>query len=253
MASQRNIKEYDEGEILFHEGDTGDKMYIIQSGSVAVIKSIGDDEIVLAKLQKSDFFGEMALLGDSKRTATIKAIEKTKAIVIEEVIFKAQLKKTPDWFASMFKVLIKRIRDMNKKIKSRFKMGIQFSVINIVYLVSEKFGTMEDEKFVVNKDLMIEKIHTILGISKKDIIKLLSEIKFIHIIEIDERANKILIPDRDRLEKFIEYIHAKSHLKPGEKLETKLSNIDEKMFKYLEQLSNLLKRGQEDVIAFVQE
>ncbi len=142
MPPQRSIESFKQDEILFSEGDIGKKMYIIQSGSVAVLKNIGHDEVFLAKLLKSDFFGEMALVGDSKRSATIKAMEATTAIVIEEAVFLSQLKKTPEWFASMFKVLIERIRDMNKRIKSRFKMGIQFSVLNILYLVAEKYGNI---------------------------------------------------------------------------------------------------------------
>ncbi len=139
---------------------------IIKFGSVAVIKSIKDDEVVLANLKEGDFFGEMALLGDSKRTATIKAIEVTETIVINDIILRSQFKKLPDWFASMFKVLVNRIRNMNRMIKSRFKMGIQFSVLNIVYLLMEKYGTIEDEKLIINKEFIIEKIHAIIGISK---------------------------------------------------------------------------------------
>ena len=250
-SSQRQIKKFEKGEIIFSEGDSGKEMYIIKSGKVAVIKHLEDDWIVLATLKPGDFFGEMALMGDDKRSATIRAVEITEAIVINDYIFRAQFKKLPDWFASMFKVLVKRIRDIDKKIKTKFKMGIQFSVLQIVYLTMEKFGTTEDEKFVINKELMIEKIHSILGISKTDSIKILSELKFVHLIEIEDIDNKIWIPDKERLEQFIQFVDAKTSLKHGEKLEDKLSGMNEKSLQYYDQLYKLLTRSKEQVFAFV--
>jgi len=247
--SQRNLKRFEPGEIIFSEGETGKEMYIIKSGLVEVIKSIEDDEVVLAKLKEGDFFGEMAIIGDTKRTATIKAIEVTDTIVINEIILKSQFRKLPDWFGSMFKVLVKRIRDMDRKIKSRFKMGIQFSVLNIIYLVMEKYGTIEDQKFIINKEFIIEKIHAIIGISKREIIKLLSELKFFHLIEIDERESKIWIPDRDRIEKFLNFVIIKTFLKPGEKIESKLTDIDEKTLQYFNQLYKLITRSKESILA----
>ena len=200
MVSERNKKTFAKGEIIFKEGDMGNEMHIIQSGAVVVIKSIGDDDnVILAKLGKGNFFGEMSILGDSKRSATIKAIEETTTIIFDDVIFRSQLRKLPDWFTSMFKVLIKRIRDMNNKIISRFKKGIQYSVLNILYLVAEKYGTAENEMLIVSKDFVVEKIQDILGISSADVVSLLNEIKSNQVIEIDEDNNRICIPDEKKL------------------------------------------------------
>ncbi len=248
-TSQRNLKRFEPGDIIFSEGETGKEMFIIKFGLVAVIKSIEDDEVVLARLKGGDFFGEMALLGDSKRTATIKAIEVTETIVINDIILRSQFKKLPDWFSSMFKVLVNRIRNMDRMIKSRFKMGIQFSVLNIVYLLMEKYGTIEDEKLTINKEFIIEKIHAIMGISKREIIKLLSELKFVHLIESDELESKTWIPDKDRLEKFLNYVTIKTFLKPGEKIESKLTDVDEKMLQYFNQLYKLITRSKESSLS----
>ncbi len=251
--SKRNIKRFEQGEIIFKEGDIGKEMYIITSGTIGVIKNIGEDEVILAKLKKGDFFGEMALLGDSKRTATVKALEITDTIIINELIFKAQLKKLPDWFTSMFKVLVKRLSDMDKKIKSKFKIGIQFSVLNIVYLVMEKYGTIKDEKFVIDRAFLMEKIHEIIGISKADIVKLLSELKFVHLIEMMDFENLVWIPDKERIEKFINYVSVKSSLKPDEKIERKLTDTDEKTLQYFDQLYKLLTRSEDGFFALVPE
>lgn len=63
-------------DIIIGEGDKGDALYIINHGRVKVYKSADEDKVI-AELRDGDFFGEMALLGDQVRTATVKAITPT--------------------------------------------------------------------------------------------------------------------------------------------------------------------------------
>ena len=59
---QRYLVRYSKGEIIFHEGDLGNEMYVIQSGKVRIFKNISGIDQTLAVLEKGDFFGEMAVL-----------------------------------------------------------------------------------------------------------------------------------------------------------------------------------------------
>src|SRR6202161_3457588 len=62
-------REYHAGDVLFMEGDTGEEMYVIQTGSVQVSKRIGDEERPLATLRRGEFLVEMALLYGARRPA----------------------------------------------------------------------------------------------------------------------------------------------------------------------------------------
>ncbi len=82
--------------VIFNEGDEGDKMYIIKSGEVQVIRG-GE---IITNLKEHAFFGEMALVSDEKRNATIKIVSDVELLIIEKIDFK-QLLETHSAIAEM--------------------------------------------------------------------------------------------------------------------------------------------------------
>ena len=75
------------GEILFHDGDIGDALYIVARGNVEVIERNPNGEQILAELGPGQTFGEMALLSGGPRTATTRAREATELLAIEKQDF----------------------------------------------------------------------------------------------------------------------------------------------------------------------
>jgi CRP-like cAMP-binding protein len=76
-----HIRTYHPGEAVFVESEPGAGMYVIKSGHVDImLKHRSDQPLLLAELEPGDFFGEMALLGDSARSATAVARERSELI-----------------------------------------------------------------------------------------------------------------------------------------------------------------------------
>lgn len=74
---------YSENEMIFHQGDPGIGLYIIHSGQVTIVQDSEDgSRQVLAELSKGDFFGELALLDDSPRSASAIAKKESKIVVL---------------------------------------------------------------------------------------------------------------------------------------------------------------------------
>lgn len=94
MAPSQGIAKlhFEPGDLIFKEGDIGDYLYIITQGSVNVIK----DEKVVASLKKGEFFGEIALLNNRKRTATIRAAEPTDVLALKKSDFGALIANFKD-------------------------------------------------------------------------------------------------------------------------------------------------------------
>ena len=117
MWSEKDItKEFNKDDIIIKEGDPGREMYIIKSGSVDVVKSDGDRDITLATLSRGDFFGEMAILENIYRTATVKAKETSRLIVLTTGNFMIKLKKDPTFAFQIMQKMSRRIRILNEKI-----------------------------------------------------------------------------------------------------------------------------------------
>lgn len=83
LVSTAKLKSYSTGETLFREGDRGDGIYLIRKGSVTVSRQIGGQEIVLSYVAAGNYVGEMALLTDEPRAATIRAAVSTEIILLE--------------------------------------------------------------------------------------------------------------------------------------------------------------------------
>ena len=85
LISKRGvIREYEPGDIIVTEGEKGKEFYIITSGQVGVtIKDGREGEKVLAKLTKGDYFGEIALLFDAPRIATVRAVSKVRVLALD--------------------------------------------------------------------------------------------------------------------------------------------------------------------------
>jgi CRP-like cAMP-binding protein len=112
------------GHVFFQEGDDGEEMFIIQSGRVAIKKSVkGGGEATLAVLEKGDFFGEMAILERLPRSATAEVLEDGDIIVIGGEDFGAMIKANPEIAVRMLRKYSIRLRETNKRIEDALAAG----------------------------------------------------------------------------------------------------------------------------------
>jgi cAMP-dependent protein kinase regulator len=97
-------------ETLFRQGDRGDTLYVISEGSVAVI-SEGPPRVSLTTLKEGSFFGEIALVTEQPRSATIEAVEATQLIAIGRTVISDLLADSPELLAVLLRFLRERLVD----------------------------------------------------------------------------------------------------------------------------------------------
>jgi CRP-like cAMP-binding protein len=111
------LTHFEQGHVLFHEGDSGEEMYIIQSGRVAIKKKVKDGEATLAVLERGDFFGEMAMLERQPRSAAAEMVEGGDLIVISGEVFGDMIKANPEIAVRMLRKYSIRLRETNRQLE----------------------------------------------------------------------------------------------------------------------------------------
>ena len=105
---------------LFRQGDTGDAMYLIESGRVRI--SIHDDdkqELTLAELAQGDFFGEMSIIDGRQRSADAQVIEDARLAILSRDAFLSFVRTNPDVALKMLSALTDRLRRTDDLLRSR--------------------------------------------------------------------------------------------------------------------------------------
>ena len=108
MGSVETIERYGDGDIIIRQGQIGDCMYIVRSGSVQIFRTLVGADTILADLHEGDFFGEMALFDHRPRSASARAAGSTELAVVTEADYAAR--KCDPLLRDMLEVLARRLR-----------------------------------------------------------------------------------------------------------------------------------------------
>ncbi|HEX6591083.1 MAG TPA: cyclic nucleotide-binding domain-containing protein [Moraxellaceae bacterium] len=110
MAGGVEVKRFAANEVVFREGDEPDSLYLIRSGSVTISKDVQGRDVVLSYVSAGNYVGEMALLNDTPRTATVQATVQTEMLLLKADIFKSVVAENPSWRADLETTLLERVK-----------------------------------------------------------------------------------------------------------------------------------------------
>ena len=157
------IKVFRSGEILIEEGSKGTSAFVILSGTVEVIKKSGSREITVARLGEGQVFGEMGLIEDRPRSATVKACSELKARVTDREQFNELLRTKPSVLIPIMKSLFERLRQVSDLLAEKSgesEIGVkkekEFEVI-------VEGQTVEAKKVLDNRKFLITKFPFLIG------------------------------------------------------------------------------------------
>lgn len=109
LARQASRRVYGPGDTIVREGETGTALYVIVRGRVRVEHGSGPATAAVGELGPGDFFGELALIEDKPRSATVVAIEETECLLFVVWEFRALLKEHPQMALPIMNALIERL------------------------------------------------------------------------------------------------------------------------------------------------
>jgi len=103
---------YQDGQIIFKEGTSGDWIYTIISGSVEISKQVGGETKIIEVLGRGEVFGELVFIGGFKRTATAKAVGMTTVGIIDRDFLDEEFNKLSSQFRAILVAITHRFRKM---------------------------------------------------------------------------------------------------------------------------------------------
>jgi CRP-like cAMP-binding protein len=109
LAFTSDRMSFEAGQILFEQGDAGDAAYVVLNGSAEVLVNRAGSQIKVADLEKNAIVGEIAILCDVPRTATVRAHERLETLRISKDQFLRLLAEFPDMAIEIMRVLADRL------------------------------------------------------------------------------------------------------------------------------------------------
>jgi CRP-like cAMP-binding protein len=105
-------------EVIFHQGDPGDALHVITSGSVKIVlPSPEGEEAIIATLREGDFFGELSLLDGEPRSATAVAVDVTETLTLPRAVFHELLDQHPELRDALFSALTRLLRRLTRHVE----------------------------------------------------------------------------------------------------------------------------------------
>jgi CRP/FNR family transcriptional regulator, cyclic AMP receptor protein len=114
---QKFAKTYSPGAVICREGEEGDEMYIIQKGKVRVSKDFAGTPHLVSVLEKGEFFGEMALVSRTRRSATVTAIDTVELLVFNREGFYNTITRNPRIALTIIDKLCRRLQAAHLKMQ----------------------------------------------------------------------------------------------------------------------------------------
>jgi CRP/FNR family transcriptional regulator, cyclic AMP receptor protein len=171
-------------------GDATDSLYIVLSGRLKVMMSDAEGkEVILSILGSGEFFGEMGLIDDAPRSASVVAIEPCELLCITKRDFKKCLAENFEMAMAVMRGLVRRLREADRKIGSLALLDVYGRVARLLLDMSEN---VEGEK-VVTKRLPKQDIAKMIGASREMVSRVMKDLQMGGYIEV--RGSNIVLRD----------------------------------------------------------
>jgi CRP/FNR family transcriptional regulator, cyclic AMP receptor protein len=182
--------------IIMAAGDPTDSLYIVLSGRLKVMMSDADGkEVILTILGPGEFFGEMGLIDDAPRSASVVAIEPCELLAITRRDFKKCLAENVEMSVAVMRGLVRRLREADRKIGSLALLDVYGRVARLLLDMSE---TVDGQK-MVTKRLPKQDIAKMIGASREMVSRVMKDLQVGGFIEMRGSTivlrDSILLPD----------------------------------------------------------
>lgn len=197
LAARTSHTSLRRGEVLFEEGEQGDRLFIITEGKVKLGHSSDDGrESLLAILGPGEIIGELTLFDPGPRSTTATAVSSASMLSLEHADLVAVLDTSPEVAKHMLRALAQRLRRTNESLSDLVFSDVPGRVAKSLLDLADRFGTPTDNGVHVPHDLTQEELAQLVGASRETVNKSLADFVSRGWIRLEGRAVTLLDVDR---------------------------------------------------------
>jgi CRP-like cAMP-binding protein len=187
------------GEVIFHQGDPGDALFIVMSGSIKIsLPSDTGDEAILATLRSGDVFGELALLDGAPRSATATSLESTETLVLPRQPFRELIANEPAVRDALLASIAGELRRLTNHVEELHFLDITGRLASRLARLAVDDGTrLPDGTIRLAAPLTQGDLAAMIGCTRQSVNKLLGIFTDDHLIRLDR--DSIVVLDLDGL------------------------------------------------------
>lgn len=199
------------GTVLFREGEPGQEMYVVHSGSVELTRKLKDRDAVLAIVPQGEFFGEMAIVNNRPRSATATVKDDAWLLVIDSRTFEAMIRGKAEIAVRMIKQMASRLAQANLQIELLLLKDVNHRVVQCLRRFAESGGTkVEGGVFI---PLTLSALAGKVALDEDQVLDVLDRLRQARLVMTAEEsgydAAGYVVPEVGRLVDFLEFLEMK--------------------------------------------
>ncbi|HSW42114.1 MAG TPA: Crp/Fnr family transcriptional regulator [Patescibacteria group bacterium] len=197
-------RRYRRNETIFHQGDPGDSLYVVERGAVKIVlpDPEGEEGAIIATLRAGDFFGELALLDGEDHSATAIALEATDALVLRREAFDRLVDEDPNLRRALFAGLVGELRRLTYHVGELHFLNLPGRLARRVVRMAREADADAHGEIRLSWPFSQSELAAMIGGTRQTVNRLLSDFAADGLIRIEKET--LVIPDLDRLERAAE-------------------------------------------------
>jgi len=204
LAAALRVRRFRKAETVFHQGDPGDALFIVASGTVKVVlpSDEGAEPAIVAVLGPGEFFGELAILDGAPHSATIVAIEPTETLVLHRDAFLALIDSEPDLRRALLASLATEIRRLTGHVEDLHFLDLPGRLASRILRLSVECEPDPDGAIRISWPYTQSELAGMIGGSRQSVNRLLADLADEGLVRIEHDV--LVVTDRERLARTVE-------------------------------------------------
>jgi CRP-like cAMP-binding protein len=204
VCASLRVRRYRRNETIFHQGDPGDALYIVESGSIKVVlpSPEGEDDAIIATLDRGSFFGELALLDGADHSATAIAVEPTQALVLRREPFERLIDEEPVLRRALMAGLVGELRRLTSHVGELHFLDLPGRLASRIVTIARETDPTRTTDIVLEWPYTQSDLAGMIGGTRQTVNRLLQDLVARGLIQLER--DQLLIPDLAALARLVD-------------------------------------------------